>query len=49
VFGNLLVVAGMIAIFWVACFVFYLYTSHQQKNIAAEIESLKRQLDESER
>lgn len=51
-FENLLTVAGMIAIFWIACFVFYMFTSRQQKSIAAEIEQLKGQLgpesDESE-
>jgi hypothetical protein len=43
-FDNLLTVAGMIAIFWIACFVFYMFTSRQQKSIAADIEQLKGQL-----
>jgi uncharacterized membrane protein YciS (DUF1049 family) len=48
VLDNLLIVGGLIAIFWIACFVFYLYTSRQQKQIAADIERLKSQLEESE-
>lgn len=47
-FENLLMVGIVIAIFWVACFAFYLYTSRQQRQIAAQIEALKSRLGKSE-
>ncbi len=45
-FAQLLTVAALIAIFWIGCFVFYLYTSRQQESISREIENLKNQLDD---
>lgn len=44
-FDNLLTVAGLIAIFWIAAFVFYMFTSRQQQKIAGEIEQLNQQLE----
>jgi hypothetical protein len=41
-----MLVGVVIAIFWIACFVFYLFTSRQQKGIAGEIEKLNQQLGE---
>ena len=45
-FGNLMAVAGVIAIFWLIIFVIYLYTSHQQRSIVNEVEALEKKLDE---
>ena len=44
-FGNLLAVGVIIAIFWVVVFGFYLYTSRQQRNIGQEIDTIQQQLD----
>jgi Na+/melibiose symporter-like transporter len=44
-FDNLMLVAGLIAIFWIACFLFYMVTSRQQKKIAGQIEQLNQQLE----
>ncbi|MCL4265636.1 MAG: hypothetical protein KJ069_20660 [Anaerolineae bacterium] len=41
---NLMLVGVVIAVFWIALFVFYLYTSRQQQKIAGEIEKLNQQL-----
>ncbi|MCP4361515.1 MAG: hypothetical protein GY796_26185 [Chloroflexi bacterium] len=46
-FGNLTAVAAIIAVFWIAGFTFYLYTSRQQVNIAQEIDDLEKKLDET--
>lgn len=43
-FDNLMIVSIIIAIFWIACFVFYMFTSRQQKDIAGEIDKLNQQL-----
>ena len=45
-FENLMLVGIVIAIFWIACFVFYMVTSRQQKSIAGEIDKLNQQLGE---
>jgi len=44
VFDDLMIVSVIIAIFWIACFVFYMVTSRQQKGIAGEIDKLNQQL-----
>jgi hypothetical protein len=44
VFENLMVVGVVIAIFWIALFLFYMVTSRQQQGIAADIEKLNQQL-----
>ncbi|MBX3056899.1 MAG: hypothetical protein KF770_10540 [Anaerolineae bacterium] len=43
-FENLMAVGVVIAIFWIALFVFYMVTSRQQQGIAADIEKLNKQL-----
>lgn len=45
-FGNLMMVGGLIAVFWIGCFAFYLYTSRQQKSIANEIDKVRQHLDD---
>jgi len=45
-FDNLMVVAGLIAIFWVIVFVIYLFISRQQRSIANEVDTLEKKLDE---
>ena len=46
-FENLLVVAAVAAILWLGAFIYYLFTSRQQKDIAREIEQLEKQLGEN--
>ncbi|GIK55138.1 MAG: hypothetical protein BroJett015_08010 [Chloroflexota bacterium] len=41
---NLMAVGVVIAIFWIALFLFYMFTSRQQQGIAADIEKLNQQL-----
>lgn len=43
-FEDLMAVGVVIAIFWIALFVFYMVTSRQQQGIAADIEKLNKQL-----
>ncbi len=46
-FENLMFVAGIAAVLWLGSFVYYLFTSRQQNDIAREIEALEEQLGES--
>lgn len=46
---NLMTVGVVIAIFWIAIFLFYLYTSRQQQGIAADIEKLNQQLGDDDK
>lgn len=44
-FGNLLVVTGVIAVFWVIVFIVYIFSSRQQRSIANELDALEKKLD----
>ncbi len=46
-FENLIFIAGIAAVLWLGTFVYYLFTSRQQSEIAREIEDLEEQLGES--
>lgn len=46
-FENLMFVAVITAVLWLGAFVYYLFTSRQQKDLAREIEALEEQLGES--
>lgn len=48
-FDNLLLVIIIIVILWLGAYGYYWVTSHQQKNIADQIEQLKQKLDEDEK
>lgn len=45
-FADFLTVAALIAIFWIIVFAIYLYTSHQQRAIADEIEGVEQKLNQ---
>lgn len=47
-FGNLMVVAAIAAVLWLGAFIYYLFTSRQQKDIAREIEALEERLGDSD-
>lgn len=47
-FDNLLLTSVLIIILWVGGFIFYLYTSRQQRLLQEEVETLKQMLDEDE-
>ncbi|MBE2199552.1 MAG: LapA family protein [Anaerolinea sp.] len=44
-FDNLVLIAVVIILLWLASFGFYLYTSRQHRDLQQAVESLKRQLD----
>jgi len=45
-FDNLLLIAILVIVFWLSILIFYLYTSRQQQNLQADIETLRQMLDQ---
>ncbi len=46
-FDNLVLIAVVVSIFWLASFGLYLYSSNQQKKLQQDVESLQHDLDGS--
>lgn len=46
---SLPVVMGLIAVFWIVLFGFYIYTSRKQTDLARDLEQVRRQVDRLER